>query len=250
MSLNEPRHRDLILKQLRFKLNANAGSFTVFVILQLFALLFSFPSESSSHFFNEQSSITLLTVSGSVHTVFLFLWALFSGASLGNHQKWDEAFAFVTTRPIHHLSNLYYMIMASVMTGFAVSLISPALRLLTHLRYGEVDVLTSTITEAPSQFFLQLITAISYAFLFFMIGYAIGSYAQTGKTYGGMIIMLFLGFIFFMTFILGMQAVVAILIFFTQETFLLFFLMKIISTSAILFAFSIFTTSRIEVRHS
>lgn len=252
MYLNEPKQLDIIKKQFRLKLNANAASFTILILLHIFGLLISFPTEKSNAYFNENSYITMIGISNTGHIVVMLFWTLSIGFMLANRLKWDEAFAFVTTRLTHHLSNLLFILFTSLITGLIASLTGPALRLLAHLRYEEIHMLASTITEAPSHFILQFITATAYALLLLMVGYTIGSCLQSSKTYGGIIIATVFISIFMITFILGIgvQMIAAMIIFLFNESFLPFFLMKIIGLSTILFCFSIFITSRVEVRNS
>lgn len=250
MYLNEPNQLDIIRKQLRFKFNSNASSFTVLVAIQFFALLFSFPAGQSISYFGEHSYVAMYEISSTAHISFMIAWAFFIGVKLANQLKWDEAFAFVTTRFTQNLSNLLYMFIVSLFAGFMAILIGPALRLLTHLRYGDIDVLTSTVMEAPHHLLLQFVTAASYIFLLFIIGYTMGSIAQTGKGYGGIFIIIFFGLAFFLTFILGSQVIFQVIIFLFAESFLPFFLMKIIGVCTVLFVISVLVTSHLEVRNS
>lgn len=250
MSLNEPSQLDIIKKQLRFKFNSNASAFTILIAFQLFALLFSFSSNHSTYYFDETSYVSINTVSSTAHITFMIAWAFFIGVRLANQPKWNEAFSFVTTRFTHNLSNLLFMLLASFLSGFMVILIGPALRLLTHLRYGEIDILTSTITEAPHHLPLQFITIVCYTFLLFIVGYTMGSFSQTLNGYGGLLIIFFFSIIFFITFILGFQMIGAFILFIFDESFLPFFLMKMIGLCTILFAISALITSRLEVRKS
>lgn len=252
MYLHEPNQLDIIKKQFRFKLNANAASFTILILIQIFALLFSLPSQSNTSYFNENSYITMFSVSNTSHIIFMLFWTLSIGFMLANRLKWDEAFAFVTTRLTHHLSNLLFILFTSLVTGLIASLTGPALRLLANLRYEEIHALSPTIIEAPSHFILQFITATAYALLLLMVGYAIGSFLQSSKAYGGIFIITIFISIFFIIFILGfgVQMIGSIIMFLFIESFLPFFLMKVIGLSTILFCFSIFITSRVEVRNS
>lgn len=250
MYLNEPRQLDILKQQLRFKLNSNASAFTILIAFQLFALLFSFSSSSSSHYFDETSYISINAVTSTPHITFMIAWAFFIGVRLANQSKWNEAFSFVSTRLTHHLSNLLFMLLASFLAGFMVILIGPALRLLTNLRYEEIDTLTSTITEAPLHLPLQFITVVCYTLLLFMLGYMMGSFSQTLNGYGGLVMIFFLSIIFFITFILGFQMIGASILFLFNESYLPFFLIKIIGLCTILFAISTLVTSHLEVRKS
>lgn len=250
MSLNEPSQFDFLKKQLRFKLQSNAGSLTILVALQLFALVLSFPAESGKSFFGEHSYIAFIGVSSTVHIVLIMVWAFYNGVVIANQSKWDEAFVFVTTRFLHHFSNLMLMLILSILGGLIASLIGPALRLLAHLRYGEIDILTPTITEAPSHFFIQFIAAIAYIFFLFILGYTISSFAQLGKVYGGIFAIGFLGIVFFITFISGIQIFGPVIFFLVGESFLPFFLMKITALCIALFSLAIIATNQLEVRNS
>lgn len=252
MYLNEPKQLDIIKKQFHLKLNANAVYFTILVALQLLVLLISFPAQMSSSHFSENSSITMIGISSTVHIIVMLMWSFSLGLTLTNQPNWDEAFVFVTTRLTHHLANLLFILFAALVTGLIGSLLGPALRLLSHLQYGETYMLTATLVEAPSHFVLQFITVASYALLLLVFGYTIGSCVKASKLSGGVFIAIFFISIFIITFILGIgvQMIGTIISFLFIESFLPFFLMKIIGISTVLFCFSIFVTSRAEVRNS
>lgn len=248
MYLNEPTPFDLVKKQLRYKLNANAATFTTLVILQLIVLFMNFPTSTSTHYYADDSSLSVIEISSAMHVACAMIWAFSLGIILASKGKREEMFTFVTNRFTHHFSNLLFMMIASLCAGVMSVLLNSALRLLTHLRYDEVTTSALTITEAPVDFLIQLITATAYVFLLFIIGYTICSFVQIGKLYAGIMIIAVVFYLFINNFIIGSPFLVSLFLFFINEHVLPIFLLKVIGATVVLFGISILTTNQVEVR--
>ncbi len=247
MYLTKPKLIDIVSKQVRFKLNANAVSFSILVFLQLLALALSFPSMTS---IDHELDVSLVEVSVTSHVIFAVLWTFFSGIHLANCTKWNETFTFVTTRFTHHLSNFFYMVIASFIASVMTVLASPTLRLLTYMRYDEIPQSPLTIIEAPMDFFIQFITAFLYLLLFFVIGYVIQSFVQMNGLLGSVYLIAIIFSLFIINGIFGVPLISNLVLAFLQERSLFLFSLKVIGAIAVLFSLSIWMTNRLEVRKS
>lgn len=246
MFLTRPTRTEMINKQVRFKLNANAASLSILLFLQVLAF-FLVVSSTVSFGAGEISVVESSTASHAALTIF---WAFFSGISLGSAAKWNEAFTFVSTRLTHHLSSFIYMMVVSFMASLMAILVGPAARLITYMRYEEVMQSTQTITEAPGDFLIQFITAFAYILMVFVMGYTIQSFFQANRLLGGIYIIVIVSFLFTINLMLGIPVVSAIVFAFIQETSLVLFLLKVIGAIILLMSLSIWMTNRLEVRKS
>ncbi|MBO1910890.1 hypothetical protein J4G37_39615, partial [Microvirga sp. 3-52] len=176
MYLNEPTLEDIVKKQFRFKLNANAAFFSTFVLLQVGAIFLSIlGTDHSFYYSSDDSNVSIITLSNDTNIVIAMVWAFVIGIMLTNRTKQSESFSFVTTRLSNHLANFLFMLFASLVAGISAVLSSSAIKLFGFLVHGEMVVYASSIVENPSNLLLQLITAISYVLLLFLIGYSISS---------------------------------------------------------------------------
>lgn len=247
MSLTRPKMTEIIHKQVRFKLNSNAISFSILAFLQVFALFLSLPSTSS---FDHGNEISIIEISTATHIAFAMFWAFFSGINLGSAAKWNESFTFVTTRLTHHLSSLLYIMIASFFASVMTSFAGPALRLITYMRYKEISQSTMTITEAPMNFLIQIVTAFAYLLVVFVLGYAIQSFFQPNRLIAGIYLVGIGALFIIINIILGIPIVSTITFSFIHETSLWLFLLKVFGTVSLLMGFSIWMTNRLEVRKS
>lgn len=243
MYLHEPKPFDIIKKQVHFKLNTNASYFTILIALQFLALIFQPTNHSTAPF------VSIVGISSTVHIGLLVLWAFFLGVTLATRARVDEAFAFVTTRSIHHLSNLIYIMIASFIGALIASFIGPALRLFTQLKYGSPISITPTLTEAPEQFLIYFITAFAYLLLFFIGGYTISAFIQLWKTRGDFVFLGIIVTVVIISFIFGIEIIIPITVFFLNESFLSLFLFKVFVVCSALFSFAVLITNRMEVRN-
>lgn len=248
MYLNEPNLVDQVKKQFRFKLNAHANAFSTLVLLQIGAMFLAFTS--ARHSFNDGiANVTVFNLSNNVNVGLSMIWAFFLGIMLTTAVRRNEAFSFVTTRLSNQLANLLFMLTASLFAGIIVALMGPTLKLVGTLKYSDMISHTPTIVEAPTDFIMRVITAIAYILLLFLVGYTISSFIQLNKLFIGAFIFLWIAASFTGTNWNGPQFVSTVIIFFSNEHFLPFFLFKVGGTVLLLFAISSIATNRLEVRN-
>ena len=184
MYLNEPTLADIVKKQFHFKLNANAASFSAFVLLQVAAIFMALVGSSHSFYYSSDESVALVvTLSNDMNVGLAMVWALFLGIMLTTRIKQSESFSFVTTRLSSNLANFQFMLFASLVAGISAALAGPTIKLLGFLKHGEMVVYSTTLVQNPSDFLVRILTAIAYVLLLFMIGYFIGSLVQLNKIF-------------------------------------------------------------------
>lgn len=247
MSLHEPSQSANIVHLLRFKFQSYAGYFTTLVFAQLAVLLLSLQSSYSSYEYDNYS-MQFIGIQSGVHIGAIMFWALIVGSLLASKIKREEAFTFVATNETHHFSNILFMLIASLITSVMAILVSPALKMLAILRYGEIYAATNDISLAivVSDAALHFITAFCYISLFFAIGYTITSLTQINQGLAWIIIFVVLLFLFIFEF--GFDLLGIIVEFFTTERSLALFFLKVAVTITVLYTITMTFTSRNEVR--
>lgn len=248
MYLNETKLGDIVKRQFRFKLNAHAAAFTTFVLLQIGALFLAF-SGSKHIWYDSVANVTLFNLSNDLNVGLSLIWAFVLGIMLTTSVRRNESFSFVTTRLSNQLANFLFMLTASLFTGLITALTGPVLKLIGILRYGDMVIYTPGIIEAPTDFFMRIITAVAYILLLFLIGYTISSLVQLNKLFIGFFIALYIASSIVTSSWDGTQYAITIINFFSNEHFLPFFLLKICGTVLGLFAVSALVTNRLEVRN-
>ncbi|QUW21072.1 hypothetical protein JSQ81_14805 [Sporosarcina sp. Marseille-Q4063] len=250
MYLNEPTLNDIAKKQFRFKLNANAASFSTFVLLQVGAIILAILGNSHGFLYSsDDSTVSIVTLANDTNMVIAMIWAFVLGIMLTTRIKQSESFSFVSTRLSNHLSNFLFMLFASLIAGVSAALSSSAIKLFGYLVHGEMVVYSSSIVENPNNLLLQLITAISYILLLFLIGYLIGSLVQANKLFIAFFAVAWIFFTSMNDYWNGTEYALAIIQFFGSERSALLFILKISGTVLGLFTLSTLITNRLEVRN-
>lgn len=246
MYLTEPKFFDIVIRQFRFKMNANAAAFTTLIILQV-VLLFTNISGGFSHGYDALQLYEQSLSNDAVVAATLF-WACILGFLLTSEAQRNESFTFVSNRLSYHVTNFLFMLTASIIGGVTAVLTGSVVKLYAILQFEDIIVTTPGLLVAPSDFFIRLATAIAYTLLFFMVSYTIGMFIQLNK-------------IFLLLFVIGWIALTiientwatfsfmqSIFAFFWHEHSMAVFLLKVSSTILGLFATSILITNRLEVR--
>ncbi|MEK5040074.1 hypothetical protein [Sporosarcina sp. FSL K6-3457] len=243
MYLTEPKFLDIVRQQFRFKMNANASAFTKLIVLQL-AFLFMNHSYGTS-LGNNTIQIYEQNFSNTSIVGATWLWAFFLGLLLTSAAQRNESFTFVTNRFSYHGANFLFMLTASIIGGLTAVLIGSVLKLYTLLRFEDIIISSQQgLFAAPADFFIQLMTAIAYTMLFFMLSYTIGMFIQLNKAF---LLLFVIGWII-LAIIGGFPFIQYIFEFFWHEHSITLFLLKISGTVLGLFALSVEITNRLEVK--
>ncbi|WP_172372469.1 hypothetical protein [Sporosarcina jiandibaonis] len=250
MYLNEPTLSDIVKKQFRFKLNANAASFSTFVLLQAGAIVLSIVGTNSSFFYSsDESLVTIITLSNDTNIVIAMVWAFVLGIMLTTRNKQSESFSFVSTRLSNHLSNFLFMLFSSLIAGISAVLSGSAIKLFGFIFHGEMVVHSSSIVDNPNNLLLQLVTAFAYILLLFLIGYSISSLVQTNKIFIALFALIWILATSMNGSWNGPEYALAIIKFFGSERSILLFTLKFIVAILGLFVISTLITNRSEVRN-
>ncbi len=245
MSLNEITLSNVIKKQVKFKVKSYTGIFQSLVVLQLLGILFSTMGTSSMSEWNSFFSMTVeFYATGPILGMTAF-WLFINTLLLTTTAYREDDFTFVTSRLSRLWANIIFLILLSVVGAVSAYLATNVLKLYLFIQNNELvmeDLLsiTSLITG--------LLGLIGYLVLVSAIAYAIGSIFQRNKVIA---ILISIGFIMLGTLMLQFQLeelITQVQRFFTHETNIALFWLKIIITSSALFLLSWSMSRNQEVR--
>ncbi|WP_430788993.1 hypothetical protein VBD025_02505 [Virgibacillus flavescens] len=245
MSLTTIKAGSLVKKQFQYKLNAYIGVFSSMMILQGLAIFFSLlgssgMSSTSSH----GLSISIDYYSADTVIMFTSLWAFISAVLITTKIYREDDYTFVTNRITANLSNIAFLVLASLIGGFTAVMSGYFVR--TYIYYFfDHDQLIGIGTGQDVQLLLTGMTAtILYILLFSSLGYLAGTLVQLNRIFVVVLPVLVIG--------LQMNAIINqkinIFEFYFQESSILMFIPKIIVTVAVLFSIASLLSNRMEVR--
>lgn len=248
MSLTEVSVSSVTKKLYMSKLKAYIGMFASLVFSQLLAMVFSLGSNGGSSGGSEWLNVQVSRYSGAVIFIFAIIWVFTMAILLTSKANRDDHYAFVTNRLTSHLSNGYILITASVIGGVTVTLSSFLLKLGFYYYFQGNHII---LAPHPLQdMAIGISSATLYLLLIATIGYFFGLLAQLNKLFIIIIPAILIG-----GSILGVRhsgksyVLVPIIHFFTEETSILLFALKVAFSVGILFAGSILISTKMEVGH-
>ncbi|WP_017753958.1 hypothetical protein [Calidifontibacillus oryziterrae] len=236
---------DIIKKQYRFKMRAYIWAFIALMVAQLAAFGFSILSGSGmmGTSFGDLS-VKVTYYDGNLLVTFTLLWAFTTGTTLTTKQTRYGDFAFATNRLTSHLSNIAFIVTASIIAGITTMLASNLLKVCV-IFWGDIN---NMVYDFIPISFLELVIGILattlYAILIAAIGYIIGMLVQLSKVF----IFVIPAFFIVLTMNGGDFSIEDIVMFFSKESSLFLFAVKVLVTIGILFITSILISNRWEVR--
>ncbi len=243
MSLNSPGLGGLVWNQFIYKLQAYSGIFLTMVIVQLFAFLFG----NSGMMGMGSGNVSINIHFYSADTVFMLtmVWMFISSILLTTRAYKEDDFVFVTSRLSSNLSNILFLVAASLIGAVTVLLSGFLVRTVTYL-FSSENFVSAGMPAGAGELFSGMAAIFLYLLLFGGVGYLIGSIVQLHR---GLIVVvpvvLVGGFIFGID---QERFFEQIRLFFFAEHSFFPFLLKTLLTTGLLFLCSILISLRKEVR--
>lgn len=239
MSLIEVNYLEIVRKQYFHKLKANFRLFGSMAIMQLLGVLFSLGGSGGSGGGNGFLYIDITYYSADNVVFFTLLWGLMVAIHLTTKAYRNEDFTFVTDRITSHLSNILFLLTSCVIGGicaiFSGFLLKDAMYYIFQSNF-----LKATSFIDLSELSIGVVATCLYILLVTAFGYFVGALVQLNKSFIFIIPAFFVGFT-------AIKKESYLGFFFTEHS-LLFFSIKVILISALLFLVSIATFNRMEVR--
>lgn len=172
-----------------------------------------------------------------------FIWMLGIARILPAKLYRDLDFTLVTNRMSSNLSNIGFLLTAGVYAGITSTLFAVLLRVIMYFSTGKTQIINNGFQLALGDLLLGMFISILYLVLFAALGYLFGVLSQINVMFVIAVPAVIIGLAFVQPGFLK-----AVFKFFTSETSLFLFTLKILLTSFGLFALSILLSDRMEVR--
>lgn len=244
MSLVEMKQTDVVKKLYVYKLSAFSGALTSMLMIQLFGILLSFAGVNNSsggssfglsieaHFYNSDFVL-----------IFTMIWSAVTAILITTKSYRYGDYSFVSNHLSSHLSNMLFLLTASVIGGF--SAVFSGFLVKDVMYYANRSHFYIHEHAGLSAFTAGIIAAILYVLMFCSIGYLIGVLVQIQKGLAIVIPTLILGGL-----ILGsrVQIMQKIFSFFYDESSIFLLMLKTLMITGILFTVSVMISNRLEVK--
>jgi hypothetical protein len=245
MSLTNAKLSNVVRRQFGFKLKANIDAFNSLVGIQTVALLFSIGGVGAYGMSSDYVSINVKSFSADLVIIFTMIWGFASAITITTRPYRHHDFTFVTNRLSSSLSNILFLLAASILGGVTATLSGYLLRVVGYFLNGP-SIYSPGISVG--ELFLGIIVTSLYVFLASSLGYLCGTFAQVSKFIIIALPSLLIG-ILFVDFTINRNPMVGeVYQFYFSETSLGLFFVKTILTSVVLFAASTNILNRLEVK--
>ncbi|MGF7185406.1 hypothetical protein GGQ84_001493 [Desulfitispora alkaliphila] len=249
MSLTETNLLQIAKKQYAFKLEAYMGIFFTLIVVQALGILFSMNGIMSSGTTTGEMFVSAKVFAGDMIITLTMIWVLFLALNMTIDDYRRADFVFVTNRLSSNLSSIGFVLTAALVGGVTASFGGVITRVLAYYSYGSENIASQHFFILPQELLMSIMATTLYIILISAIGYFFGTLIQI---YRGFIIILptiFIGLV-----IMGTRGVgnIGVLLpeavkFFTNESSLVLFAIKVIVTALVLFYSSILISNRLEV---
>ncbi|UAL49284.1 hypothetical protein LG311_10395 [Sutcliffiella horikoshii] len=249
LSLNKVTLDQVVKRQFLYKITAYSGVYISLIILQVIAVLFSLNGVGNSTGGSERISLNIHYYSGNLIFVFTMLWVFIVSIIITSKAYRDEDFSFVTNRLSSDLSNVFFVLVVSVI-GTITALMAKYLLQVIVLFLPKFDSFYHSPISMNIGSFLILgtLTAFLYILLCGAAGYFVGTLVRISSLFKILVPVLFVGYLFFGGFINQVSGLASIVEFFYLETSFITFVLKVLVTVFVLFAGSVAIFNRMGVR--
>ncbi|KGA97653.1 hypothetical protein AJ85_04650 [Alkalihalobacillus alcalophilus ATCC 27647 = CGMCC 1.3604] len=178
MSLATTSMKEVVLKQVLFRIKANWGFFFSLMVTQCVMMLLSMGSTISI----SSRSYNVGSTTNDVILVFTFIWLFVMGILLLSKSYRYDDFCFVTSNVSQSLANFIYLLFASIIGALTAFLAGYVQKVIMYF------VTNSELIFYPSQtgfwdYIAGIIGMALYGLMFGLVGYLLGSLVQLNKSF-------------------------------------------------------------------
>jgi len=252
MSLSTISLSKNITQLYRYKLYAYRNSVISLMIIQIVALLLSLNGTNQSMTVYENVSITIHSYSANIVLAFSMIWAFITAISLTTKPYRDADFILVASRLTSHLSNILFLLTASMIAGVTAMLSGFLLKLIAVYLLSQEVIAQQTLPI--SHLLLGILVATLYMVLISSAGFLAGMLTQWHRSFIIIIPALVMALFFIEwttvdeTEQTSMPAMIALFRFFGTEHSLLMFTVKVLLCVLICYGITHYLSSRMEVK--
>jgi hypothetical protein len=215
------------------------------VFIQLLAVFFSFNGVGMMGSSSESIEIDIQFYSADMVIIFTILWAFITAILITTTAYRNDDFAFVTNRLSSNLSNMLFLLTASIVGGTTAMLSTSLMKIIMYLFGGHGYIAAN---YSLSEVVMGYSSTILYILLFSGLGYLFGTLVQISKIFVIVIPGIFIGAGILGAGSLGFEWVKSIYQIIFTESSILLFVLKVLVVVALLFSGSITLSNKMEVR--
>lgn len=236
---------EVVKKQYRYKVKAYKQVFMSLVFIQLLAVFFSFNGVGMMGSSSESIEIDIQFYSADMVIVFTILWAIITAILITTTAYRNDDFAFVTNRLSSNLSNMLFLLTASIVGGVTAMLSTSLMKIIMYFFGGHGYIAAN---HSVLEVVIGYSSTILYILLFSGLGYFFGTLVQISKIFVVLIPGIFIGAGILGAESMGFEWVKSIYQFLFTEPSILLFVLKVLVVVILLFTGSIALSNRMEVR--
>lgn len=182
MSFVKPTLYNIVKKQYVYKLSAYAGSFSTLVFIQILALVFSFSGSEMMGSGNMFINVNIYYYSANLMIIFTIIWGIITSYTITTKPYANPDFLFVTNRFASNLSNVFFLVTASIVGGVTAMLSGFLLKVIIFLTKGTDNLLIQPSTHTTlTEFAMGVFATILYVLLASSVGYFAGMLKEISK---------------------------------------------------------------------
>lgn len=248
MSLTKVSLREIIKQQYAYKLKAYSQVFMSLVIIQVFAILFSQGGSATMGSSGGLIDLELSYYSSDVVIAFTLLWGFITAILITTKAYRNDDFIFVTNRLTSNLSNMLFLLTASVIGAITALMSSFIVKIIIVLFKSEVFITGTASGAGGFDLIIGFFATVLYIFLVSALGYFAGTLIQLNRVFAFVLPILFVGGLI-LDGMIGQAGIVARMFtfFFLEEVFI-FFIVKSLITAGLLFTGAFILSNRMEVK--
>ncbi|MCL6572744.1 MAG: hypothetical protein K6T88_13840 [Bacillus sp. (in: Bacteria)] len=248
MSLTKVSLTEVVKKQYAYKLKAYVQVFMTLVVLQLLAILFSYNGVGSMGSSSASLEIDVRYYSADIVVSFTMLWGFISAILITTKAYRNDDFFFVTNRLSSNLSNMLFLLTASLIGGVTAMLSTSLMKVIMYYFVGNSYETSANVLAAPVELLVGLLATTLYVLLCCALGYIFGTLVQIHKVFVILLPGLYIG-VMSLAATNGTSNIVKTgYQFIFAEPSILLFIVKIIIISGLLFSSSFILSNRMEVK--
>ncbi|HEY8909245.1 MAG TPA: hypothetical protein VIM51_03045 [Desulfosporosinus sp.] len=241
MSSTEVNLLSISLKQYFYKLKAHTDLVNRLIITQLLALLFSLGGVSSMSSGSANLTVSLRSYSANIVIIFSILWILITAILLTTKPYKKMEMPLVGNRISGDISDVGFLMTASVFAGVTSSLAGVLLRVIMYFTFDRSKMGFDSFSLTFSDLLLGMLVAILYLGLISAVGYFIGMLTQMNMAFIVLIPAVIYGTLRVYT---GLAQ--SVFEFYVVDVSLPLFALRVIITSIMLFGVSMLLSNRME----
>lgn len=236
-------------KQYIYKLKSQRNLLLGLVIAQIISVLLSFAGTGMMNTGNAEQEVNLNMYSSEFTILYTIIWGMVAAIILTTRSNTNMDFTFVTNRLSRNLSNIGFLLSASILGSVTASLCGILIRVIIYRVTGNEFIIYESFFISPAELLIGMVSTIFYLFLFMSVGYLTGTLVQKNKIFAIILPALFIGLIFAATKQNSRLIIIQKIIgFFKYEDVLVLFILKAFFAASVLFYLAVLLSNRMEVR--